>query len=263
MKQISKEKPIRIFRKKYSHERQHGGAWKVAYADFVTAMMALFIVLWINGQSRIIKAHVSEYFVDPIGYNQKVKAGVSPIKDMKTPDGGGNAGHASQVGQESLEKAAFAKLAEKIKNDLHNKIQVDKLKDQITIEMVKEGMRIELLESSNAFFFDIGTAKLKPEAEIILSVLAEEIGKLPNHLIIEGHTDSRPYATTDGYTNYELSADRANAARRILIKRGIGGDHIDHVRGYADKMLRNNNDPYDITNRRISIIVKFEGTAAE
>jgi chemotaxis protein MotB len=209
MKKIIKEKPIRMIRKKIVHGSRHGGAWKVAYADFVTAMMALFIVLWINGQSKIIKEHVSKYFVDPISYNQKVRAGISPIRS--TADTA-----AVRVDTRTGEKATFAKLAEQIKNDLNNKILLDKLKDQITIEIVKEGMRIELLESSSAYFFDIGTAKLKPEAEDILSVLAASIGRLPNHLIIEGHTDSRPYPSSDGYSNYELSADRANAARRIL-----------------------------------------------
>ena len=137
------------------HGRHHGGAWKVAYADFVTAMMALFIVLWINGQSSLIKAHVSEYFIDPIGYNQKVKTGSSPVKLNDE-----NA--AETKGKLDDEKALFAKLAERIKKDLNNKIQIDKLKNQITIEIVKEGLRIELLESRDAFFFDIGTAKLKP-----------------------------------------------------------------------------------------------------
>ncbi len=256
MKTLDKEKPLRIIRKKISSGRHHGGAWKVAYADFVTAMMALFIVLWINGQSSLIKAHVSEYFIDPVGYNQKVKTGVSPVQVVSDTSAG------AKLNLDD-EKALFAKLAERIKKDLNNKIQVDKLKNQITIEIVKEGLRIELLESRDAFFFDIGTAKLKPDAEEILSVLGAAIGQLPNHLIIEGHTDSRPYPLTDGYTNFELSADRANAARRILIKKGVDTEHIDQVRGYANKMLRNSSDPYDVTNRRISIIVKFEGTTSK
>lgn len=256
MKKISKEHSVRFIRKKIYIAKHHGGAWKVAYADFVTAMMALFIVLWISSQSIIIKEHVSKYFIDPIGYTQKVKAGISPVKMNSNPV-------PKPVGKIDDEKALFTKLAEKIKNELSKKIQLDKLKNQITIEIVKEGMRIELLESRDAFFFDIGTAKMKPEAEEILSVLGSAIGKLPNHLILEGHTDSRPYAATDGYTNFELSSDRANTARRILIGKGVDEEHIDQVRGYANRMLRNTNDPYDIKNRRISIIVKFEGTISE
>jgi chemotaxis protein MotB len=257
MKKLAKEKPVRIIRKKIYYNRHHGGAWKVAYADFVTAMMALFIVLWVNGQSKTIKDNVSEYFHDPIAFNDKVKSGILP--DQKPGKGAIDKGASHPVD----EAARFSTLAEKIKKGLNTNIRFKDLKNQIVIEFVKEGMRIELLESSKAFFFNIGTAKLNPEAEQILSVLGAEIGKMPNHIIIEGHTDSRPYPSTDGYTNYELSADRANAARRVLLKNGIRDENIDHVRGYANKKLRNTNDPYDITNRRISIIVQYEGAGKE
>ena len=192
MKEIAKQKPVRIVRKKVVYNRGHGGAWKVAYADFVTAMMALFIVLWINTQSKTIKDNVSEYFNDPVAYNDKVKAGVLPGAQGK-----GNKDKTVRRAQD--EAARFAALAEQIKKGLSTKIQFKDLTNQIVIELVKEGMRIELMESSEAFFFDIGTATLKPEAEEILSVLAVEIGKLPNHIIIEGHTDSRPYPSTNGY----------------------------------------------------------------
>lgn len=252
MKQIIKEKPVVIVRKKIYPNRGHGGAWKVAYADFVTAMMALFIVLWINSQSKAIKDNVSEYFNDPIAYNDKVRSGVLPGTQGK-----GN--KEKTVRRAEDESVKFAELARKIKEGLGSQIRFKDLTNQIVIELVNEGMRIELMESSEAFFFDIGTAKLKPEAEEILILLASEIGKLPNHIIIEGHTDSRPYASTDGYTNYELSADRANAARRVLLKNGVSDDNIEHVRGYANKRLRNAKDPYDVTNRRISIIVQYVG----
>ncbi len=235
----------------------HGGAWKVAYADFVTAMMALFIVLWIIGQSKEVKDYVGEYFIDPIAYNQKMKSGV--LEKNK----GTQLINKLHPKQAEDEIAKFKRLAEKIKENLINKIQVKKLQNQIIIEIVKEGMRIELMESSEAFFFDIGTAKLKPEAEEILSVIAAELRRLPNHIILEGHTDSRPYASTDGYTNFELSSDRANAARRVLIKSGIDFGNIDQVRGYANTMLRNSQNSYDVTNRRISIIVKYEGKGSE
>lgn len=257
MKKIRKATPIRIIKKKIFVNGHHGGAWKVAYADFVTAMMALFIVLWIIGQSKEVKDYVGEYFIDPIAYNQKMKSG---LLEKNTGTKIINKLHPKDVVEEN-EK--FKKLAAKIKDNLINKIQVKKLKNQIVIEIVKEGMRIELMESSDAFFFDIGTAILKPEAEEVLSIIAAELSKLPNHIILEGHTDSRPYASTGGYTNFELSSDRANAARRVLIKSGILFENIDQVRGYANTMLRNTKDSYDVTNRRISIIVKYEGKGSE
>jgi chemotaxis protein MotB len=130
------------------------------------------------------------------------------------------------------------------------------LKSQIKIEIIEEGMRIELLEASQSFFFDIGTATLKPEAIRVLSIISKEVGKMPNKVAVEGHTDSRQYSHVDGYTNFELSTDRANSARRVLAVKGLQETQIDEIRGYADTRLRNKKDPLDVTNRRISIIIK-------
>jgi chemotaxis protein MotB len=115
-----------------------------------------------------------------------------------------------------------------------------------------------LLENSQNVFFDIGTATLKPGAVDILATIAERIGTLPNKVIIEGHTDSRQYLTVIGYTNFELSADRANSARRVLATHGLRPGQITNVRGYADSKLRKKDDPFDATNRRISIIIQYE-----
>ncbi len=253
MKQNINEVPIRIVKKKKHGHGHHGGAWKVAYADFVTAMMALFIVLWIVGQSKQIREYVANYFKDPGAFFENTRGGgISP----------GNNIHLSEPIQEELlkrEEQKLGELAKSIIEELQKDSKLADLLDQIKIEIVKEGMRIELLEGSESFFFDIGNAALKPEAEKILSTIALEVGKLPNHVIVEGHTDGRPYGRTDGYTNFELSVDRANSARRVLVTSGISDRQIDEVRGYADRKLRNLNNPYDITNRRISIIIKYEG----
>ncbi len=257
MNNVEKEQPIRIVKKVSGHGGGHGGAWKVAYADFVTAMMALFIVLWITGQSKDVKSYVSEYFRDPGAFNEKTKTGAMLGGKGMAAD------EISNMKRSANEKAMLEKMGEKIKKDLSAQQQALKLKNQITMEMVKDGLRIELVESSDAFFFDVGTAKLKPEAEQILKIIAAEVGKMPNHIIVEGHTDSRPYSSDATYTNYELSADRANSARRVLSKNGIDQFKMDQVRGFADKILRNKKDPYDVTNRRISIIVKFEGLQNE
>jgi chemotaxis protein MotB len=133
------------------------------------------------------------------------------------------------------------------------------LSKQIRIEVVKEGLRIELLESPNAVFFDVGTANMHDDTKKLLAVIAAGIRDLPNHLILEGHTDSRRYSSALGYTNFELSTDRANSARRVLVAEGLPEVRFDEVRGYADTMLRNAADPLDAANRRISIILKFEG----
>ena len=132
-----------------------------------------------------------------------------------------------------------------------------KLKDHIEITITAEGLRIELLESATGTFFNRGSPALNTDGKELLALLAEELGKLPNKLSIEGHTDSKPYAGTGSYGNWELSADRANAARRWMQKGGVRSDQVAQVRGFADQMLRNPKDPLDPSNRRISVIVHY------
>jgi chemotaxis protein MotB len=249
MADSGKELVIRGPRKKARHGGHHGGAWKVAYADFVTAMMALFIVLWIVGQNQKVKEAVSGYFQDPAAYLLGVEKG-GPVGE--TQPGGGPAGD-SQANDE----ARLRQMSDVILEALKDQPQLARLAEQVHMEIVKEGLRIELQERSESFFFDVGTANLQREAVDLLRVIAVEVGKLPNHLIVEGHTDSRRYSRADGYTNFELSADRANTARRILVDGGVRTDQVDEIRGYADTRLRDRTDPLNLINRRISIIIKF------
>lgn len=244
--------PIIIKKKKSGHGGHHGGAWKVAYADFVTAMMALFMVLWIVGQSKQVKEYVAHYFRDPGAFWENTKGGGS-FEHKEVETGTRVVDEFLKRQQERLQQAG-----QQIMKELKKNPSLAGLSDQIKIEIVKEGLRIELLETSETFFFDIGTANIKPDARQVLEIIAAEVGKLPNHVILEGHTDSRQYSTTTGYTNFELSADRANTARRVLMAHGLRADQVDEVRGYADKILRNRENPLDATNRRISIIIRFE-----
>jgi chemotaxis protein MotB len=156
------------------------------------------------------------------------------------------------------EQEKLKEMGEEIKKNLGKDSAVAKLMDQIKIEVIEEGLRIELLEGANSFFFAVGNAQLHPDAVRVLTIVAKEIGKMPNKVVIEGHTDSRQYSTIVGYTNFELSVDRANSARRVLAVNGLQKNQITEIRGYADTRLRNIADPYDITNRRISIIIKHE-----
>ncbi len=136
--------------------------------------------------------------------------------------------------------------------------ELSRLKDQVALEITDEGLRIELLDKENSNFFDLGSANLKPETQEVLKIIARELGKLPNHVGVEGHTDSRPYGTKN-YTNWELSADRANAARRLMEDAGVKPGQVVSVRGCADRQLRNPKDPLDFQNRRVSIMVMFQG----
>ncbi|MGA9121602.1 MAG: flagellar motor protein MotB [Bacteroidota bacterium] len=246
----TEEVPVRIIKKKSGHAGHHGGAWKVAYADFVTAMMALFIVLWIVGQSKAVKESVAGYFKDPGAFT-------SAHGSAGALDGGMGAMKEDAINTIAIQREAFEKLGEEIRKEIEDKPELRSIASQVRFDIVNEGLRIELIEKSESYFFDVGTSDIKPDAAAILGIIAREVKSLPNKLVVEGHTDSRQYARVDGYSNFELSADRANSARRILVKEGVAQGQIDQVRGYADTRLRDRNDPFDITNRRISILVKY------
>ena len=238
----SKTQPIVIIKKKSGHGGHHGGAWKVAYADFVTAMMSLFIVLWLMNQSEQVKKAVAGYFNDPKGTASLLGTTMS-----------GN-GVAATENQSDLQK-----LKEKLEKEIKAKKELEKLSKQIEITITPEGLRIELLEDKNGTFYESGSAQLSGSGQELLSLLAGELKTLPNSLLIEGHTDAAPYSADNSYSNWELSADRANSARRLLQQDGVRGDQVTQVRGYADQFLRVKSNPYDPSNRRISMLVKNAG----
>ncbi len=253
-KKNENELPIRIVKKKNHHKGHHGGSWKVAYADFVTAMLALFIVLWILNAGDDVKQAVAGYFQDPSGYLESYRSG--GILDGARGMPGSDPTIEELIRQ--VQEQRLMRMGESIIEELQKSPRGMIFLDQITFQIVDEGLRIELLETSESFFFDIGTAELQADAIGVLRTIAKEIGELPNKVIIEGHTDRRQYSTIVGYTNFELSVDRANSARRVLATNGLRENQIVEVRGYADRKLRNKEDPYDASNRRISIIIKFD-----
>lgn len=246
------ELPPRIVKKINKHGGAHGGAWKVAYADFVTAMMALFIVLWVMGQSKEVQKAVASYFNDPMGISTG-KGIMSGGQVAVKAEGAFNAAQAHQKEMELLKK-----IGQDILNELSKDPTFSNLMGQIKIEFVKEGLRIEIVDSAKDLFFEIGTSKLTREASLLLQKIGNDLSKLNNKILVEGHTDSRPYNDgPNGYTNFELSADRANSARRALTADKLKDDRIEQVRGYADRLLRNKEDPLSFVNRRISIIIKY------
>ncbi len=233
-------KPIIVIKKKGGHGGHHGGAWKVAYADFVTAMMALFIVLWLLSSSTKVKKAVAGYFNDPQSSHKET--------------GSDKVGDADSL---SIDKENVQKLKEQIQKAIKDQKELEKLAKQIEITITPEGLRIELIEDKQGTFFQSGSAKLSETGQKLLTMLSGQLKPLPNHLLLEGHTDAQPYSTDNGYTNWELSADRANAARRLLQQNGVGQQQISQVRGYADQLLRVKTDPMDASNRRISLIVQW------
>ncbi len=235
---VAGQAPI-IIKKIIAGGGHHGGAWKVAFADFVTAMMALFMVLWLMNVNQETQEAVAAYFTDPKGFGEKMGSGQ------------GGSGGGLHVGKEDLEG-----LAAKIEQAL-SMPEFAALKDQVVSTVTGEGLRIELLENENGTFFNSGSPQPSSSGWQTLSLIAAELEKLPNEIIMEGHTDSRPFHGRKNYSNWELSADRANSARRILIEAGLPAERIVQVRGFADVALRKPEAPEDATNRRISLIVRY------
>lgn len=238
-------RPIIVIKKKISHGGHHGGAWKVAYADFVTAMMSLFIVLWLLNTSVQIKKAVAGYFNDPQSSGKQT--------------GTRTLGSGESV---TIDKQNVEKLKDEIEKAILQQADLTKLSKQIDITMTGEGLKIELIEDKGGTFFESGSPKLSGNGEELLNLLSNQLKVLPNRLLIEGHTDAQPYSSDNGYTNWELSADRANAARRLLQQGGIPPTHISQVRGYADQMLRVPSNPMDPSNRRVSLIVQWVDSSA-
>jgi chemotaxis protein MotB len=232
--------PIIIIKKKGGHGGHHGGAWKVAYADFVTAMMALFIVLWLMNSSKQMQVAVGGYFKDPTGTSKKV--------------GTNQLGSGENF---SLTRKNMSELKEQLQKNIRSTTDLEKLRKNIEMTVTTEGLRIELLESEKGTFFDSGSSALNKSGQEMLVLLAQELGGVPNHISIEGHTDAKPFAERANYGNWELSADRANAARRLMQQSGVRADQVSQVRGFADQRLRNAKDPLEASNRRISIIVQY------
>jgi chemotaxis protein MotB len=226
--------------RRHPETRRHGGAWKVAYADFVTALMALFIVLWMMNASTQVKRSVSGYFRDPRGYTSKLGAGVA------------NSGEALSVPVNQIQK--------RLEEAFRQMPEFQRLRNNVRFSVTGEGLRIELLETRQGLFFVTGSPSPTPQGERTLRLLAGEIGKLPNPVVIEGHTDSLPFRNANassGYSNWELSTDRANAARRLLHAYGMRPSQVVEVRGFADQKLMSPQSPGDPHNRRISLVVRF------
>lgn len=234
------QQPIIIKKKKAGHGGHHGGAWKVAYADFVTAMMALFIVLWLLSSDEKVKQAVGGYFSDPTGNGKMMGSTLAGSGDGL-----------------QLSKDDMSKLKEKIEAALKQAPEFKKLSKNVQITVTGEGLRIELLEDEKGMFFQSGLASPSEVGEELITKLAEELGKLPNKLFVEGHTDAKPFASVNGYSNWELSADRANASRRIMMGHGVRPDQVAQVRGFADQRLRLPGEPDHASNRRVSVIVQY------
>ena len=262
--------------KKHKHPH-HGGAWKIAYADFVTAMMAFFLLMWLLASlNKAQRDGISEYFKQPIkvamfggdsmgnreeliiggGQNIKQKDGVvsasnQPINEEET----------SAKVMDPGNRAEEIKNLEKLKSNIMVSISKDpalaELKDQLLMDVVSDGLRIQLIDNKDQPMFSLGSDDMSPEMEQLLTKIAKVVDKMPNKVSIQGHTDAHPFHNPEALeqTNWELSTQRANAARRAMIKAGMPEDKILRISGYASTILLDKKDPLNPKNRRISLIV--------
>jgi chemotaxis protein MotB len=245
----AREQPIIIIKKKVYAHGHHGGAWKVAFADFMTAMFAMFLVLWIVGQSSDVKSAIAGYFQDPLGRASEFGSSIM--------EGEGAQSQSPRIMAPSqiidLRRDRLRQMAEQIKQAVREVPALASLAEHVEVEITEEGLRIQLLEDSAGVFFERGNATPKHPGLILLRYLGRELGTLPNAVVIEGHTDARPYRRLDGYSNWELSVDRANAARRIMLSGGLSEAQVQQVRGWADRKLRNREIPTADANRRVTV----------
>jgi chemotaxis protein MotB len=239
--------------KKGGHAAHHGGAWKVAYADFVTAMMAFFMVMWILGMDQNLRNSIEGYFSNPVGFKKGYTAGKSPLSSGNSP---------GQVQQTPIRLVNRQKEAQelgstggRIKSRL-KEAGLTAIGDRIEIIQTAAGLRIELAEGeSGADFFGVASTSMTAKMKQTLEIVGQELAPLRNPIVIEGHTDASQYAGL--YSNWELSADRANAARRVMEEAGMNPSRVREVRGMADRELRIKENPLDPRNRRISIFLPF------
>jgi len=248
---------IRIVKKKSGHGGHHGGAWKVAYADFVTAMMAFFLVMWILGLSKPMRKAIESYFKNPSGFSKMGRGGKSPLSDGENIVAvAGQPALLSLTAPRGVE-AQFKRVQDAILKAMEKSPDLKGLKDSVEVHLTDEGLRIELIEKSSSLFFDTGSAALKSRTYHLLQVIAGQLSKLDNPIVVEGHTDSQPLGRAGGYSNWELSTDRANSARRAMETYGLREGQVITVSGFADRKLLRPDDPTHFSNRRVSILVAY------
>ena len=253
---VEEQRPIIVVKKVSGHGGAHGGSWKVAYADFVTAMMAFFLVMWIVGLDQDVKDNVAGYFNDPAawgkaGKNSILQGGSSiSLQNLPVPSPGGD-----NATREELQR-----VGNRLEHALLQIPEFESIKEHVEILMTQEGLRIELIEASktdddSSYFFNLGSPILSSRGSVILSVIAEELGKIPNKIVVEGHTDSRKYSHGSKYSNWELSSDRANNTRKYMEPGGLREHQIFAIRGFAANRPMIEDNPFDHRNRRISVVV--------
>lgn len=241
----------KIVRKRHAH---HGGAWKLAYADFVTAMMAFFLLMWLIGSTdQATKIGISEYFQDPYQASKVDKGKIPTLNEIAPTE--------IDKQSENDDSKQLEQLKQKIQNMINTNAKLSEFKEQIKLEITPEGLRIQIIDNKNMPMFKLASSETEPQIRLILRALAPIINNLPNKISINGHTDAKPFPVNKKrYSNWELSSDRANAARYELNQGGLTEDKVLRVTGLSDSIPYNPGDANDPMNRRISILVMNKKT---
>ncbi len=267
---MSEQKPVIIKRvKKVKGHGHHGGAWKIAYADFVTAMMAFFLLMWLlTVATEEQRRGISDYFDNPLRVSMMGGDGVGeqtrPLpgggEDLTLTDGEVRWGDPSpeelEILRQEQELRELEALKERIEQAIESIPSLSQYRDQLLLDITDEGLRVQIVDLDNRPMFELGSAQLQPYAADILAELAELLNQVGNRVSITGHTDAAPFAGGEGgYSNWELSNDRANAARRELISAGLDPAKMLRIVGLASTLPLERDDPFSAINRRISILV--------
>jgi len=271
---MENNQPIIVKRVKKVAGGHHGGAWKIAFADFATAMMAFFLVMWLmTSATPEQKKAISGYFQDPIGFTESASPYAIDLGGTPTPapdrtlnpdisetpesqpDETGVSTDQIETLAEKMEQERLELLLQELQNKVEENPELQRFKDQILFEITQDGLRIQIMDAENRPMFALGSANLQPYFEDILLAMADTIRAVPNKISVSGHTDAKPFAGRGDFGNWELSANRANAARRALIAGGYADEQVARVVGYASSALFDRDDPFNPVNRRIDIVV--------
>ena len=254
---MSEGTPIIIKRVKAESHAHHGGSWKVAYADFVTAMMAFFMVLWILGLSQEKRAIIAGYFNDPLGFNKNEPRNAVNLINKGSP--ATSPGRVTRPGTDPVKKdqQTMRELKHAIEKAIANDKNLAQIMKDIQVTITSEGLQIELIESKGSVFFDSGSATVRPAAIELVKRIEPILLQSKRPIVLEGHTDAVPYGGT-GYDNWDLSTDRANSMRRVMGGQGIPEEQFAGVRGYADTRLKDPDHPDSYVNRRVTILLPFD-----
>ncbi|MFV9655107.1 flagellar motor protein MotB [Pseudomonas sp. NY15366] len=271
---MENNQPIIVKRVKKVAGGHHGGAWKIAFADFATAMMAFFLVMWLmTSATPEQKKAISGYFQDPIGFTESASPYAIDLGGTPTPapertlnpdisetpesqpDETGVSTDQIETLAEKMEQERLELLLQELQNKVEENPELQRFKDQILFEITQDGLRIQIMDAENRPMFALGSANLQPYFEDILLAMADTIRAVPNKISISGHTDAKPFAGRGDFGNWELSSNRANAARRTLVAGGYPDEQVARVVGYASSALFDREDPFNPVNRRIDIVV--------